>query len=116
MIALLRWLIGFIFAAAIITFAVLNRDTVTLTYTPIHDPLEWPMYAIGLLLLAVGYIFGALTIWIGDSKLRRERRRQRKEIKSLNKELNSYKPERGENAIHREEIKSLLPALPDKAQ
>ena len=67
MLALLRWLIGFGFAACVLTFAVLNRESVTLTYTPIHDPLEMPMYAMGLGLLALGYIFGALTIWISDS-------------------------------------------------
>lgn len=80
---LLRWIFGFLVAAAVVAFAVLNRQAVLLTLSPVHPALEVPLYALILLSLFGGFLLGGTTVWLSASDLRRDRRRQRKKIRAL---------------------------------
>lgn len=84
---LLLWIIGFIIAIAVAGFAVFNRQPVTLSYSPVHPPLEVPLYAVGLGLMAAGFIIGSGMVWLNGSNMRRTRRKQMRQIKKLEKEL-----------------------------
>lgn len=84
---LIRTIFGFILAIALVAFAVANRQTATLVYSPVHDTLDVPLYLIALLFMALGFILGSVTVWINSGKTRRIKRQQRKTIKELEKEL-----------------------------
>ncbi|MFP4313713.1 MAG: lipopolysaccharide assembly protein LapA domain-containing protein [Alphaproteobacteria bacterium] len=87
MIALIRWVFGFIIALFFVFFAAFNRQIVTLHYSPLNDPLELPLFAIVLGFSALAFMVGAATVWLSDGKIRRERRGLRRHVKSLEKEL-----------------------------
>ncbi|MCB1720971.1 MAG: LapA family protein [Alphaproteobacteria bacterium] len=83
----IRAIFGFIIAIALVAFAVSNRQNIALNYSPVHDPLEIPLYLLTLLFMALGFIFGALIMWLNTAPTRRRSRQQRKTIKALEKEL-----------------------------
>ena len=87
MIAFFRWIAGFIIIVLFAGFAAFNRQDVTLYYSPVHDPLNWPLYVLVLGFAAMGFIIGAMVVWMSDGKLRREKRLQKKQIKTLETEL-----------------------------
>lgn len=87
MIAFFRWITGFLIIILFAGFAAFNRQEVTLYYSPVHDPLNWPLYVLVLGFAATGFIIGALVVWISDGKIRREKRLQKKQIKKLENEL-----------------------------
>ncbi len=89
--AVIRWIIGLIITICIASMAVMNRHNVTLLWSPINDDLTLPLYAIILLSMAVGFIFGGILVWINTGKTRKEKRRQKKEIKLLEKEVSRLK-------------------------
>ena len=89
--ALIRTFIGFLIAITLIAFAVTNRQTTTLVYSPLHDPLELPLYMVTLLFMAAGFVLGVFILWINTSKTRKTKREQMKAIKALEKELETLK-------------------------
>ena len=89
----IRAIIGSFIAIVTVGFAVLNRQDVSVIWSPLHEALSLPLFAICLGIGAFGFLFGALTMWFNGGHIRREKRRQRKEIKSLEKELNELRIE-----------------------
>jgi uncharacterized integral membrane protein len=87
MLGFARWIIGFFIAILFAGFAAMNRQSVTLHISPVHDPLEWPLFVIILGFAALGFLIGAFTVWLNDGKLRREKRQQKRQIKTLEAEL-----------------------------
>lgn len=87
MLNFVRWIIGFLIAILFAGFAAMNRQSVTLHISPVHDPLEWPLFIIILGVAALGFVIGAFTVWLNDGKLRREKRHQKRQIKTLEAEL-----------------------------
>ncbi len=108
MIALFRWITGFAIIIIFSGFAALNRQDVFLYYTPVHDPLTWPLYAIVLSFSAAGFLIGAFTVWLSDGKIRHAKRLQKKQIKTLENELK--KTQTGVTAQNKPET-PLFPAL-----
>ena len=89
--AILRFIIGLIITIFIAAFAVLNREEVLLTWSPIHDPITLPIYAVALASMAIGFIIGGTIVWLNAGKVRKEKRKQKKNIKILEKELSRLK-------------------------
>ncbi len=85
--AALRFIIGLVLTICIAMLAVLNRDMASFTWSPIHDSVTLPVYAIILASMAVGFIFGGVVVWLNHGKTRKERRKQKKNIKTLEKEV-----------------------------
>lgn len=108
----IRNIIGFIFAAALIAFAVFNRQDVEFSYSPFHDPIHMPLYLIALCLMAIGFLLGGITVWLNMADTRRLKRMQRKKIKELEKELQKteLKP-----ADTEKPPSDFFPALPHKS-
>ena len=104
MLALLRWIIGFIFTVIFVFFAAFNRHNIEIYFSPIHDPIEMPLFAVVLGFAALSFLIGGATVWMNDGKIRRERRGLRKEVKKLEKELNS-----GENKSSKQPHNLLFP-------
>lgn len=106
MIALIRWVLGFIITLVFVFFAAFNRQPVALHFSPLHDPLELPLYAVALGFSVLAFLIGGFTVWLSDGKLRRERRGLKRHVKSLEKELAN-----SENAPQKTPDNPLFPAL-----
>lgn len=87
MIALMRWIAGFLTIIIFAGFAALNRQDVALYFSPIHDAVQIPLFIIILGFAAAGFLIGSMAVWFNDGKLRREKRLQKKQIKTLESEL-----------------------------
>jgi len=96
--AFIRWIFGFIIMLVIAGFAIANRSSALLVWSPIHPPLELPVFVIGLALMAMGFFLGSFMTWLNMGKVRRERRRQKKTIKLLEKELQAVNENTSEDA------------------
>ncbi len=107
--AFFRTIFGFIIAVLLIGFAVSNRQGTTLVYSPIHDPLEVPLYLIALIFLASGFILGAVVVWMNSAGVRKVKRQQRKTIKALEKELGTLQTKSSNDPKPDSEF---FPALP----
>lgn len=107
--ALLRNLIGFLIATSLIAFAVTNRQSTTLVYSPLHEPLELPLYMVTLLFMGCGFFLGAVIVWMNMGKTRKTKREQRKTIKELEDELKTLKGDKVETV---EPPSEFFPALP----
>ncbi len=87
MISFFRWALSVIIMVSVILFTFANRDLVTITYSPIHDPIEVFSFVLALGALALGFVLGGLMVWLNSTKVRIERRQQKKEISRLEKEI-----------------------------
>lgn len=87
MIALIRWVLGFLLTLVFVFFAAFNRQPVELFYSPLHDPIELPLFAVALGFSALAFLIGGVTVWLSDGKIRRERRGLKRTVKSLEKKL-----------------------------
>lgn len=83
----LGWLAGFPILILAVAFAVGNRQSVALHWSPLHNPIEAPFCFFILGGLAIGFMAGGLTSWFGAATLRRERREHKRRIKSLEAQL-----------------------------
>jgi len=106
---LIRWIFGFLTALAVMAFAVMNREPVPLSWSPLHPPLDVPVFAFGLGLMALGFFLGSFITWLNTNSLRREKRRQKKQIKLLEKELEAVNENKSGEAPS-----DFFPALPKK--
>jgi len=87
----LKTILGFTIAIIIVTFAIQNRDLINIQYSPLHEPIALPAYAIALGSALLGFILGATLVWLNDGHLRRTKRQQKKQIKTLEKDLATLK-------------------------
>ncbi len=79
-------LVGIIFAIVLAVFCTSNMNDVKITYSPIHDPVTLPVYAVALGGVLLGFLVGAFMMWVNATAKSFVKRR---EIKSLKKELKS---------------------------
>lgn len=84
---LIRAILGMVFALALIALAVLNREPVALIWAPFFDPVTFPLYAVILSAVLFGFFWGGLAVFLSHTKIRSERRAQKKELRRLEKEL-----------------------------
>ena len=106
---LIRWIFGLFIAIILVAFAVFNRAPASLAWSPLHPPLELPLYMVGLALMAAGFVLGSLMTWMNTGKIRQEKRRQKKQIKILEKALEAV------NENTKEDLPSdFFPALPKR--
>ncbi len=87
MIAFIRWIFGVALAVLVTAFAVFNRQDVEVIWSPMHESEHLPLYAVGLGMMAVGFFIGGAMVWFNQGSLRSEKRKQKKQIKHLEQEL-----------------------------
>lgn len=88
MFTLYRWIIVVPLIVAAVLFGIAHRQDVSFTYSPFDEPIEIPLYILGLGLFAFGLFVGILTTWVAMGALRAEKRALKKDNKKLEKELN----------------------------
>ncbi len=106
----IRTFFGFLITITIGAFAVMNAQTIELTWSPLHPPLNLPLHVPLLVALALGFFIGATTVWLNDGKVRREKRVARRHIRELEKKLETnqnYKESTDHSA-------DFFPSLPAK--
>lgn len=103
----IRTVLGFIIAVAAIAFAVMNRQSAEVVWSPIHDSLQIPVYLIALAAMAAGFVLGGIVVWFNGGKVRSEKRKQKKIIRKLETELEQVQ---GQN--DNDPAAELFPALP----
>ncbi len=97
--AILRWFLGFLITVAVATVAVMNTGSVEITYSPVHEAINLPIYLILLLPMAFGFLFGGAVVWLNMGKLRRDRRQKKREIKILEKEVSRLQKEQQQQEL-----------------
>jgi uncharacterized integral membrane protein len=86
------WL-GIPVAAAICgTFAISNRDPVSLALWPLPFVVGLPLYLLAFAALLTGFVVGAIAVWIGGRHRRRRLRDCRRRITALERELAAAQP------------------------
>ena len=86
--SLIRWILALPIIVGAVLFALAHPDMVKITWSPFEPPVEFPLYFVALVFLGAGFILGSFVSWLGMSKVRRERRQQKKTIKKLEKDIN----------------------------
>jgi uncharacterized integral membrane protein len=83
MLALARILVTIFFVILVFGVSILNRDPVDFSVYPFADPLSIPLALIVFCSVFMGFIWGAVIVWLNGGITGRELRRLRKEITSL---------------------------------
>ena len=84
---LINSIIGVVVALMVILFAVSNRQPVTIEVWPFPYQVSLGLYAVILLALAVGFIAGAIGMWLVGGQKRRELRRLKRQTRDLEESL-----------------------------
>lgn len=86
---LFHWLVTAPLLVICVTFAVANRDTVTLNLWPLPYTIETRVFLLVLLPLTLGFLIGEVAAWIGGRTWRRAARRHAHRIEELERELSA---------------------------
>ncbi len=109
--AIIRFIIGLIFTIFVAAFAVMNRFFVDIVWSPVHDSYSLPFYAVLLGALLVGALFGGSLVWINGGRARSEKRKQKREIKLLEKEVERLKQDK---FVQKPPAAEIFPAIASK--
>ena len=93
----------------LVSFALAHREAVEVVYSPVHDPILLPLYALVLSFAAGGFVLGGVLVWLAGVKTRAEKRAQKKQITRLEKELARLDAHSVKDM--RAPVSELLPAL-----
>ena len=107
----LRNILGTLLALLLLAFALQNRSTVPITYSPIDEAITVPLYAVVLSVFIFGFLLGGFMVWVNTAPERRTSRHQRKAFKALEKELAGIKDR---PAPIKNPASELFPALPPR--
>lgn len=67
----------------IVAFVVLNRQETTLFFSPLASPITLPLWLLGIVLFAIGFIVGATLLWLNHWPVRSELRQTKKDLKAI---------------------------------
>ncbi len=91
MTKIVRLLLGLIGLVVIVSFAVSNREMVTMALWPLPETYEVQLFWVFLFGLVVGAVLGGLGAWLGGMRKRRAARRWRREAQALDSQLKAIK-------------------------
>lgn len=91
MTKIIRLLLGLIGLIVVISFAVSNRETVSMALWPLPETFEVQLFWVFMFGLVVGAVLGGLGSWLGGMRRRGEARRARRRADSLEAQLSAIK-------------------------
>lgn len=94
----LWWILLALVALVLILFAVSNREAVSVALWPLPDAVQLPLYLVVLGSLVVGFLAGEFVAWVRGWRWRREARRSRERIQTLEREIEAARLDRAERA------------------
>lgn len=96
---ILHWVIFLLIALIIVVFVVQNRHVVEVSLWPFPFMQQAPLFAVIVLCILFGFLFGVVSTWLSGGGVRRKARelaRQNQEkayqISQLQKELAAHRP------------------------
>ncbi|MCB2106740.1 MAG: DUF1049 domain-containing protein [Rhodobacteraceae bacterium] len=95
---LITTLIALAVAVAVVLFAISNRATVTLELWPLPYSIDVGIYAAVLVAILIGFVGGAVAMWLAGGAKRRELRQTRRRVKDLEHSLAQAKSDSGSAA------------------
>lgn len=99
MIAILRWLFACAMTIVVIAFALVNGQAVEIIWNPFYPPADMPLFLPVLIAAAAGFLCGGFAVWLNGAAARREQRRQKKLIRTLEKQVEEM-AEKDPSLIH----------------
>lgn len=81
------WILTLPVTVVVIVFAVANRDFVPLDLWPFEIALQIPVFVLVLGSMFLGFLIGALTMWLSAGKQRRRSRTARSRLTKLEREV-----------------------------
>lgn len=112
---LLSWIIMVPVALVVISFAVSNRDVVTVGLWPVPFTLQAPLFAVVLLVGVAGVVVGAFIAWVSGRKARSRARANARRAETAERELSTLRQQLGEVAAEGSGTDKILPAPTDTA-
>jgi len=88
------WLISLPLAAVVVSFALSNRGVETFSLWPLPFTVEAPTWAAVFVGVAIGFLFGALSVWGGRLRAGRRARREASRADRALRELEEIKAAR----------------------
>ncbi len=79
--------LGIVVLILVMSFALSNKQEVTVVLWPFPNALQAPLYAVGLVPLAFGFFFGSFWGWITNLPHRFHARQLHKELTTLKRDL-----------------------------
>jgi len=86
-VKIINSIIAAVVALLVILFAVSNREVVAVELWPLPYQLTLALYAVILLTVLVGFVAGAVALWLVGGERRREMRRLRRQVRDLEQSL-----------------------------
>jgi uncharacterized integral membrane protein len=87
----LYWLVAAPLMLLAVLFAVTNRDVIELGLWPLPWVVSAPVYVIALIALAVGFLAGAIVVWISGGKRRGRARAAERKILDQAREISELR-------------------------
>ena len=87
MIAVLRWILACALSVAVIAFSLANRGQIGMIWSPVHAPISLPLFLPVLIGVITGFLSGGFMVWLNGAAARRERRKQKRTIHDLEKQV-----------------------------
>lgn len=81
------WLVAIPLTLIAVSFAVSNREAVTLEIWPVPYVLDMPLYLVGLGGLLLGFLSGGFISWISAGRTRSRARQAERRVKEQDREL-----------------------------
>jgi uncharacterized integral membrane protein len=91
MIRIFRLLLGLAGLVVIVSFAVSNRETVSMALWPLPETFEVQLFWVFLFGLVVGAVLGGLGTWLGGMRKRGDARRARRKAQELEGQLSAIR-------------------------
>lgn len=88
------WILTLPLTLVIIVFAVANRHFVPLDLWPFEVAVEAPVFVLVLGSMLIGFLAGALVMWLSGGKQRRQARAARGQVAKLERQVQRQSQER----------------------
>ncbi|MBW8724252.1 MAG: LapA family protein [Inquilinus limosus] len=112
----IAWIITIPFALLLLSFAISNRELVTLGLWPLPFRIDAPVYLVALLPLLFGVVIGGLVLWFGRFATGLRMRRLETRLAATQKDLEGLKARQRPGAIANRNGEPARPALPAVGQ
>src|SRR5262249_51442902 len=115
----IAWIVTVPFALLLLSFAISNREAVTLGLWPLPFRIDAPLYLVALLPLLLGVLIGGLVLWFARFATGLRMRRLETKLAATQKDLEGLKSSRqrpGAPATANRNGDPARPALPAAGQ
>jgi len=94
----LTWIVTLPLTLIVVSFAISNRELAALELWPLPGAIELPVFVIVLVPLAIGVVLGGLVDWLAQGHHRRQERRLKRRVGTLESEVRQVRGKEAEAA------------------